>query len=273
MMISYTPNMNRKMGPQTNVQIAYDDTGGAGPLVVMLPGAGDLRSEYRFITDPLVSAGYRVITADLPGHGDSPPVSRYTVGTLAAELSALVRTLDAGPAVVVATSFAPAAAVWVAAEHPDLIAGIVAISPHFTDDSSALLKLVTKAMLRGPWAGAVWARLYGGWYKAAPPADLDTEIGRLRAMLASPAARKAVRETLTADRDGVAERMARLGVPTLTVFGSADDHFSDPAATARRTAESLGGDYLIVDGAGHYPHVEQPEQVGAAVVAFVDGLR
>lgn len=253
--------------------LAHEDTGGAGRLVVMLPGAGDLRSEYRFIVGRLHSAGYRVVTADLPGHGESPPARHYTVETTAASLAELIRELDAGPAVVVATSFPPAAAVWAAAEHPDLLAGIVAISPHFRDDNSALLRIATKALLRGPWAARVWAKLYAGWYKAAPPADLDSEIARLKAMLADPVKRRAARETLTADRDGVDERMARLSLPTLTVFGSADDHFKDPAAEARSTAETLGGDYLVVDGAGHYPHVEQPDQVAEAILAFLDRLR
>jgi pimeloyl-ACP methyl ester carboxylesterase len=257
----------------SNVTLAHDDTGGTGRLIVMLPGAGDLRSEYRFVANRLATAGSRVVTADLPGHGESPVAQRYTVGTAAAGLSALIRDLDAGPAVVVATSFPPAAAVWVAAEHPDLVAGIVAISPHLTDHTPAVLRIATQTLLRGPWASRMWAKLYAGWYQAAPPADLDTEIERLKQMLRDPARRKAVRDTLTADRDGVAERIARLATPTLTVVGSADDHFSDPAAHARSTAESLGGDYLLVDGAGHYPHVEQPDQVVDAVLAFLGTLR
>ena len=48
----------------------------------------------------------------------------------------LIEAVDAGPAVVVGTSFAPAAAVWAAAERPDLVAGIVAISPHLHADRS-----------------------------------------------------------------------------------------------------------------------------------------
>lgn len=253
--------------------LAYDDTGGHGRLVVMLPGVGDLRSEYRFVVDSLVSAGHRVITADLPGHGESPPARHYTVETTAASLATLIRELDAGPAVVAGTSFPPSAAVWAATEHPDLVDGIVAISPHFRDDYSPVLRFATKALaLRGPWAASLWGKLYTGWYKAAPPADLTAEITKLKKMLADPVRRRAVRETLTAGRDGVPERIARLSLPTLTVFGSADDHFSDPVAEAHSTAEMLGGELLVVDGAGHYPHVEQPGQVADAIVKFLDGL-
>lgn len=264
------------MARQTHgARLAHDDTRGAGRLLVLLPGAGDLRSEYRFLVGALASAGHRVVTADLPGHGDSPLGPAYTVAATAQAVVDLVTAVDAGPAVLVGTSFAPAAAVWAAADHPDLVDGIVAISPHLHADRSLrgrAMSLAIRGLLLGPWAGAVWAKLYTGWYKAAPPGDLRTEVARLRAMLADPARRRAVRQTLTADRDGVDERIARIDVPSLVVFGAADDHFPDPAAEAQATSRALGGDHLIVDGAGHYPHVEQPQVVAAAVLSFLDRL-
>jgi alpha-beta hydrolase superfamily lysophospholipase len=51
-------------------RIAYDVTG-SGPLVVALPGMGELRSSYRHTVPALVAAGFRVATMDLRGHGDS----------------------------------------------------------------------------------------------------------------------------------------------------------------------------------------------------------
>lgn len=256
-------------------RLAHDDTGGSGRLVVMLPGAGDVRSEYRFVVDPLASAGHRIVTADLPGHGDSPTAPEYTVGATADALVGLIEAVGGAPAVVVGTSFAPAAAVWAAVERPDLVRGIVAISPHLHADPSLRGRVqgaAIEGLLRGPWAAAVWARLYTGWYKASPPSDLASEVSRLRAMLANPSRRRAVRETLTADRDGVEARIARLDVPTLVVFGTADDHFPDPLAQARSTASELRGELLLVDGAGHYPHVEQPDIVAGAIRSFLDQL-
>lgn len=255
--------------------LAHDDTRGTGRPVVLLPGAGDLRSEYRFVVDRLAAQGLRVVTADLPGHGDSPVAGGYTVASTAAAIVDLIDGLDAGPAVVVGASFAPAAAVWVAADRPDRIAGVVAISPHLHADRSVkgrLTALGISGLLRGPWAGRVWASLYTGWYKSAPPADLELEVARLRRMLADPGRRRAVRETLTADRDGVDERIGRFDRPSLVVFGSADDHFPDPAAEAAATARALGGEEVLVDGAGHYPHVEQPDVVVDAIGRFVQTL-
>lgn len=254
-------------------QLAHDDTGGPGRLIVLLPGAGDLRSEHRFIAGPLAASGLRVITADLPGHGESPLASEYTVESTARALIDTIEAVDGGPAVVVACSFAPAAAVWAAVERPDLIDGIVALSPHFEGDDSLkgrFLNLAIKGSLRGPWAAGMWAKLYAGWYKTNPPGDLGAEIESIKAMLSDSDRRRAVRETLTASRDGVAERMQKVGAPTLVIFGSADDHFDDPVTEADEIAHRLGGESLMVEGAGHYPHVERPAVVADAIKSFLD---
>src|SRR5258706_16425579 len=51
-------------------RLAYDDTS-TGPLIVCLPGLGDLRASYRFLAPRLVAAGYRVVTMDLRGLGEA----------------------------------------------------------------------------------------------------------------------------------------------------------------------------------------------------------
>lgn len=241
----------------------------------MLPSAGDVRSGYRPLREALVDAGFRVVTADLPGHGESPPAPAYGVGETADALIELIRSLAAGPAVVVAASFAPAATVVAAAREPGLFRGLVAISPHLEADSSwagRLQRLSILSLLRGPWAGALWGRLYRGWFKSRPPADLDSHLQHLRHMLTEPARRRAVRQTLVASRVGVDEAMDAVGIPSLFVFGSEDDHFADPAEEAATLARRMGGDVLVVPGAGHYPHMEDPTTVAQAIERFLAGL-
>jgi alpha-beta hydrolase superfamily lysophospholipase len=51
-------------------RIAYEVTG-EGPLVVLSHGIGDRREAYRFLVPRLAQAGYRVVAADLRGHGES----------------------------------------------------------------------------------------------------------------------------------------------------------------------------------------------------------
>lgn len=252
--------------------LAFDDTAGSGPLVLLVPGAGDLRSEHRRLAPLLVQRGMRVAIADLPGHGDSPIEDSYGVAETADALIDLIEELDAGSATVVGCSFAPAAAVWAATERPDLVRAVGLVSPHMDEEGgvgATMQSLAIRAMLRGPVAGPVWGRLYRSWYKSEIPEDLDAEITAMSAMLSDPHRRRAVRDTLTASREGLSERMDRFDRPSFVAFGTADDHFTDPAAEAERLAGRLGSSIVLVEGAGHYPHVEDPEPIAVAVVDLV----
>ena len=61
-------------------RIAYDVTG-TGPLVVLSHGIGDRRQAYRFLAPMLAQAGYRVVSADLRGHGESSMGWKSVTGT------------------------------------------------------------------------------------------------------------------------------------------------------------------------------------------------
>ena len=87
-------------------RIAYDEIG-SGPLVVLSHGIGDRRQVYRFLGPKLAQAGYRVVSADLRGHGESSMGWKSVTGTdaisrtdIAGDLLALIRHLG-GPAALV----------------------------------------------------------------------------------------------------------------------------------------------------------------------------
>jgi pimeloyl-ACP methyl ester carboxylesterase len=254
-------------------RIAFDDTGGDGAPIVMLPGAGDVRSEYRFITPHLIDAGRRVVTMDLRGHGESSAGwPSYQMADTADDLIALIEHLDAGPAFVVATSFAPAAALWAASERPDLFEGIVLISAHL-EAAPAWQATALRLALRGPLAPRLWGQQYRSWHPGRPPTDLDEHVATLVTMMNDPQRRRAARETLTAHRDGLEERIGRVDLPCLVIMGGSDSHFSDPAAEAASIGEYTGGTVLVVPNAGHYPHVEFPDQVAPAIADFLAIVR
>ena len=75
--------------------IAFDERG-SGPLLLLVPGMGDLRFTYRFLAPALAAAGYRVVTTDLRGHGDSSVgFDSYGDEATASDIAALLRQLDA----------------------------------------------------------------------------------------------------------------------------------------------------------------------------------
>jgi pimeloyl-ACP methyl ester carboxylesterase len=252
-------------------QIAYDDSGGTGPLVVCVPGLGDVRQQYRFLAPRLVAAGFRVVTMDLPGHGESSvDWPAYSAAIVGADIVALIRHLGAGKAFIIGNSMAGGSAVWAAAEIPDRVAGIVMIDP-FTREiptSSFLLAFLKVAMMR-PWGPSFWSMYYGSLYKSAPPADLDAYRAALVANLKQPGRIEATKALVFASQAPCEARIPNVHASVLVVMGTRDPDFDSPAAEADWVATHLHGKKLMVDGAGHYPHVEYPDIVAPAVIEFV----
>jgi pimeloyl-ACP methyl ester carboxylesterase len=254
-------------------QIAYDDSGGTGPLVICVPGLGDVREQYRFLAPKLVAAGFRVVTMDLPGHGQSSvDWPAYSPALVGGDIVAMIRHLGARKAFVIGNSMAGGSAVWAAAEIPDSIAGIVLIDP-FTrviPTSSMLLAFLKVAMMR-PWGPSFWSMYYGSLYKTVPPADLDSYRAALVANLKEPGRIEATKALIFASQAPCEARIPKVQAPVLVVMGLRDSDFADPAAEADWVATHLHGKKLMVVGAGHYPHVEYPDIVAGAVIDFIKG--
>ncbi len=258
-------------------RIAYDDTRTSGPLMICVPGLGDVRASYRFLAPFLAAAGYRVVTMDLRGIGESSvnwPDYRDT--SIAADVLALVRALDAGPAILLGNSYGGAAVTYAAATDPGAVAGLVLLDAFVRDLPQTLIqRLSVWAMGRlGAWT---WVSYYKSLYPSAPPADFDAYLAALKANLKEPGRFAATLAMMYGSHATVEAHLAEVQAPTLIVMGSKDPDFPDPLAEARHTAEQLRNavwtEVQMIEGAGHYPNAEMPEQVQAAVLTFCEHLK
>ncbi len=119
-------------------RIAYDDTGGNGPLILAIPGMGDLRSEYRLLRPALQNDGYRVVTMDVRGFGETTARwNDYSAHAVGRDALALLDHLDAGPAVILGNSFAAGSALWAAHDAPARVRGVVLLGPIVRDQKSS----------------------------------------------------------------------------------------------------------------------------------------
>ena len=252
--------------------IAYDDTG-RGPLVVCAPSLGDVRGEYRFLMPQLVAAGYRVVTIDLRGLGESSTGwTDYSVAGVGGDLVALISALAAGPAVIVGCSMAAGAAVWAAAEAPDLVTGLVLVGPFVRGATSRANRLLYTSLFARPWGVSAWLRYYATLYPTRKPADFAAYTAALRSNLAERGRLEALRHMLFAPKSASEERLSHVAAPALVLMGSQDPDFKDPEADAQWVANSLHARYEMVPGAGHYPHAEMPDVAGPQVLAFLQAL-
>ena len=251
--------------------IAYDDSQGEGELVIMWPGMGALRSEYRYLAPKLIEAGYRAVTADLRGHGESSVGwSEYTLPAGGQDILALVDQLDAGPAHVIGTSFSPGAAVWAAAERPEAIRSLTLIGAFVRDPQLSFMQnLTTGVLLRGPWIVSAWAMYYKTLYPSQQPSDFDAYLADLKANLKEPGRFEALKGLGFAPKTASEQRLGQVKRPALVVMGTADPDWPDPEAEARFIAEALSGELVLVEGAGHYPQTEMPDQTARAILDFL----
>ncbi len=267
--VANTPRPATTMLRTSDGSIAYD-VQGSGPLVICVPGMGDLRSVYRFLTPEIVARGFRVATVDLRGHGDSDATfSRVGDAATGQDLLALIQHLG-GPAVLVGNSIGAGAAVWAAAERPDLISGLVLIGPFVRDVPAGMLgRLLFRVGLARPWARQAWLSYIKRLYPSQPPADLKTHIAMISASLKRPGHLEAFRRTARISHAEAEVRLSEVSTPTLVIMGDRDPDFPAPAAEGRFVAERLRGDLLIVPGAGHYPQAEFPGIVAPAILRLL----
>ncbi len=252
--------------------IAYD-VAGSGPTVVCVPSIGDVRAEYRFLRPYLVDAGFTVVTMDLRGHGESSVgFDDYSSQSIGRDVIALARHLNHGPITLIGTSKAGGSAVWVAAEAPELIANLVLISPFVrAHGNDAMMRRMMKVLLARPWGAALWTMYFPNFYPSRKPQDFEAYRRDLKANLQEPGRLQALRAMVESSGD-VSDELGQVSAPTLVLMGTKDPDFNNPAEEASWIAEETGGTALTVEGAGHYPHAEMPEQTGPAIVRFLSSL-
>jgi pimeloyl-ACP methyl ester carboxylesterase len=262
-------------------RIAYEISG-AGPLIVLSHGMGDTRASYRFLAPLIASAGYRVASVDLRGHGESSTGwSSYTRTDTAHDLVAVIEALG-GPAVVVGQSFSGGSATIAAATRPDLVAAIVEIDP-FTRPAKispgALLRNARYRrggllLMRAGLTGNVntWLRYLDVAYPGTKPADWNEWRAALERNLREHGSIAAARKMAMSQPVDARAALPGVRCPALIIMGSLDPDWPDPQVEAAAIVGLLPkglGRYVMIDGAGHYPNAQFPEQVAGAILPFL----
>ena len=154
-------------------RIAYGDTGGDGPPVLAIPGMGDLRSEYRLLRPLLQRAGYRVVTMDVRGFGEtSARWGDYSAHAVGGDALALMDHVGVETALILGTSFAAGAALWAAHDAPSRVSGAVLFGPIVRDVEVPLLARLALAVgFASPWRVRFWVSYWNSLFPTRKPFD------------------------------------------------------------------------------------------------------
>ncbi|HEX4723797.1 MAG TPA: alpha/beta hydrolase [Pseudonocardiaceae bacterium] len=255
-------------------RIAYDDTATDGPLVVCVPGLGDTRDTYRHLRPLLVAAGYRVVTMDLRGEGESTAnFADYSTTAVAADIIALVRQLGVGPALLISNSYTGGPSFVVAAQAPELFTALV-----LTDPFARVLpgpNFVTRLAIWyvshvvSGWTG-YWTTLFPG----TRPADFAESKKALAATMREPGRMAALRGMLSSPQAPGEAAAPNVTCPVLVVMGTKDKDFEDPAGEAKIIAGMVAnGRVAMIENAGHYPSAQYPQATADVVLPFLAATR
>ena len=232
-------------------------TGGAGPTLVLLHGAGDSAGTWSSIVKTFTPR-YRVVIPDLAGHGGSAPAEGpISVGQVLTGLEAVLQQGQQDPAIIVGNSLGAWAALLYAREHPDRVARLVLVNGGALVGDRPDLSLTPKTREE---AAALMTQLRDPSAEPIPGFVLDNVV---REAQAGPIARL----VQTAGEMGqyvLEGRLHEVTVPADLLWGESDRLFS--IAYARRMMSQLPAARLTtIPGCGHVPQQECPVRFGAAL--------
>jgi pimeloyl-ACP methyl ester carboxylesterase len=249
-----------------------------GATVVFVPGATLPLFVWDGLADAVATAGYRAVRYDLLGRGDSAaPGVVYDEDLHRRQLAELITAIDpAGPVHLVSLAFGCLVAADYARDRPDRVASLTHIAP---DGFGVPLPRVTR-VLRLPIVGDALVKLVGTRILLKRLADYSADpqiVAALREQFEpyahAPGLHRAVLSSIRhmPIHDAV-DTYARMAVPSQVLWGSAD-RVTPLAPSGRLSAAFPGAPVTILEGVGHLPHVERPDQVAAAVLGFVGSIR
>ena len=237
---------------------------------------------------PVLAADHDVIAPDLFAHsGSVPPHGDYSLGGFASGLRDLLAALDVPSATIVGHSFGGGVAMQVAYQHPELVDRLVLVGSGglgrevtwflralalpgtelvmplgfprpLLDAANEVGRLLGRLDIRSPKLGDLWR----GYRSLADPASRHAFITAMRHVIGPGG------QTVSATT-----RLPLVAhIPTLIVWGERDAVI--PAEHGRAAHRAIASSRLeLIEGAGHFPHVEAPGRFNAVLTDFLGSTR
>ncbi len=257
---------------------------GAGQVLLLIHGIAGSSRAWREVM-PALADRYTVIAPDLIGHGHSAkPLGDYSLGAYASGMRDLLGALGVERASIVGQSFGGGVALQLAYQHPECCERIVLVdSGGLGREVSWMLRLMTL-----PGSEYVMPVLFPSVVREKGNGisrmlhQRGVRMGRIAEMwsanasLTESANRRAFVRTIRAVIDPGGQAVSAMDrlylaaqMPTLIVWGDQDAII--PVGHAYAAHEAIPGSRLeIIEGAGHFPHVETPEKFLDVLIDFLE---
>lgn len=270
--------------PDDIVRLYVEDWGGDGPVVVLIHGWPLSGASWEHQVRPLHAAGYRAITYDRRGFGQSDkPPSGFDYDTLAADLDRLLREKELRDVTLVGFSMGGGEVARYVANHgEDRLRAVVfaaAVPPYLakTPDNpdGPLTEAAAERMEQGLRADreAFFEDFTRQFFSANGALAVSEEERRKAVGLARQSDQAAALGCMEAfGTTDFRDDLAKITVPTLVIHGDADAIVPLEGSGARTHAAIPGSRLEVLRGAPHGCNASHAEAFNAALIGFLDAL-
>jgi len=244
-----------------------------GPPVVFLhPGPGLDGSVFLPHATQVADAGFRVLLADLPGSGRSPATD-WTLAGQAEGVEDLANELGLDDWTLVGHSFGGYVAMQHVVDYGTASRYVASCTdaeeepaPGVSDDRPENLPAVVEAAFERESSVATPEECREVWVDQLPffandPAAVEPMLDKV---VFQP---EAHREHDWGELHALGA-LAEFDGPVLAI-ATTDDRAQPPANAKRIADAAANGEFLVIDGAGHFPFAETPERYWPAVVDWL----
>ncbi len=253
------------------VEIAYEARGAGDVAVVFLHCWACNRDFWRDQVEPVADAGYRVVAIDLPGHGASAAAERaeWTLPGLAADVEAVIRDLGLERVVLVGHSMGGPLGLETAARMPGTVAGIVGVDTLHDaefDWPEGMVESLTAQFEADFRAGVE------GFLTQLFKPDADPEIVKWVVDQAVDTSNHetAIAMMRTFPKWDPPAALAAAGVPVRCINAAPGESGMPTAVDTNRKYADF--DAVLMEGVGHYPQLERPEEFNRLLLAYLAEL-
>jgi pimeloyl-ACP methyl ester carboxylesterase len=277
------------------LEFAYLESGPAdGPLALCLHGFPDSAHTWRYLLPELAGAGYHAVAPFLRGYAptDIPADGLYQVGALARDVNALHEVLGGGSdAVIIGHDWGALATYPAVAHQPERWrrAVTMAVAP----TGSVMASFFTFGQLQRSWytfffqsplaemavpmddfvfLDRLWADWSPGYDATFDLARVKESIGDAEHITAAIGYYRALYDAERHSPDLAEEQAAAMlptPIPTMYLHGRDDGCFALSAVGNPLDFLAEGSEMVVVDDAGHFLNVEQPDVVNRHILGFL----
>lgn len=256
----------------------YVEACGDGPPLLLLHGFSGSSVNWLSLL-PALSAQFRVIAVDLLGHGrTAAPAddSRYTIEHAAADLAALLTTLDAVPAHILGYSMGGRLALYLAVTRPHLVRSLIleSASPGLETEKEREQRQTSDRQL-ADWIEANGVNAFVDRWEQLPlfasqrnlAAAVQAALRQQRLRNRPQGLGNSLRGMGTGEQPSLWSCLDKLSMPVLLVAGEHDEKFF--AINQRMAALIPGATLCVLGEAGHTVHLERPTAFLKAIERFL----